>query len=342
MKRPRRKPYWSRKRVDEGLVRAARDIWNNDEKRLPTSTQAYTAIVSEHEPIKPGGMRKLYPSAKRILDFYTSLNHAWFANGFLSETVIHKKSSQVITPEVDAKLREIYSYGRKGGRMPPGVPTVKAYARTLGVGAHLLSQRAAKLGLVTPKEKPWSKPELKLLEKLGHLSPAVIWRKFREKGFNRTELAIGLMRKRRQAHKGSPYYSIHALSVLLGFDAHKFDRDWLQRFPKELPFEMKGTARDRRTKQNGDTRLIHVNTIREFIFNHPEEIDLHKVDKMWFLWLITKGRVKMVESKRIGKRVEGFQPQLVREHRGARTLKRIADKAGTKKRARTAETRRAA
>lgn len=132
-----------------------------------------------------------------------------------------------------------------------------------------------------------------------------IWKKFREKKFKRTELAIRLMRKRRNAHKGSPYYSVNALAQLLGFDPHKFDRDWLRKYPGELKYELKGTARGKNSKQHGDTKLIHVNTIREFVLNHPEEVDLHKVDKMWFLWLVTKGRVRLVSSQRVGRRASG-------------------------------------
>ena len=77
---------------------------------------------------------------------------------------------------------------------------------------------------------------------------------------------------------------------------------------------MKGTKR--KGRQGGDTKLFHVGTVREFVINHPEEIDLRKVDKMWFLWLITGGRVKLIApSERLGNRAEGYRPDLVREHR---------------------------
>jgi hypothetical protein len=299
--------------VNAGLRRAAQEIWDGDEKLLPASSQIYTKTIMEREPIESGEMRLAYPSYARVLRFYESMIHAWYANGFLVETKVDRKWAGAITPEVEKRLREIYSSGAKGGKQG-GLPTLKGYACELGVPRFVLSKHASKMGIVPTKEPPWSREELELLGKVGYLSPDAIQQRFKRRGFKRTLVAIRLMRRRRQVHKGSPYFSANAMAVLFGIDAHKVDREWLAKYPDKLKFVLKGTRKGGR--QRGDTKLFHVNTIREFVYSHPEEIDLHKVDKVWFLWLVTKGKVKMIEpSKRLGKRAEAYRPGAAREHR---------------------------
>src|SRR4051812_48324965 len=96
-----RNPYWTKKRVLEGLQRAARDIWNNEAAQLPSSTTAYIRAVMEREPVASGEMRRMYPGQNRILDFFQSMNHAWSKAGFIVETVVRRRASEIITPEID-------------------------------------------------------------------------------------------------------------------------------------------------------------------------------------------------------------------------------------------------
>ena len=105
------------------------------------------------------------------------------------------------------------------------------------------------------------------------------------------------------SHKATPYYSVNALAQLFGIDAHGvkawIDKGWLK-------FVFKGTRRASDSKQNGDTRLVHVDWIYEFIVNHPTEIRFRQVDQLWFLSIVTKGDVKMILSdpSRISQRTE--------------------------------------
>jgi hypothetical protein len=305
--------FITKKRVIEGLKRAAQSIWGGEIARLPTSSTTYEKEASKREPNQR--THRLYPSQTSVLEFFSSMNEAWWAAGYEVETVVRKVGFRAITPEVHAKLEYIYRFqGLKKSERPADAPTVRAYADEVGVQHHVLCKYASSQGWVIAKEPVWSRVELRLLEKYAHLSPTIIQKHFDAAGFHRTETAIRLMRKRRNAHKGAPYYSATAVCRLIGLDGHKFDRDWLLKFPGELKYEMKGTAK--RGKQHADTKLFHIDTLREFFLNHPEEIDLSKVDKIWFLWLVTNGRVKMVApSERLSKRVEGYQPEMVKEHR---------------------------
>lgn len=320
----KRKPaglFSTRKRVIEGLKAAAATIWENDVSRLPTSTKSYASAVRAVENQKRGQPHRLYPSSHAVLNHFQTMNHAWWALGYEVATLTSRKLRAIITPEIHQKLEYIYRFQNvKNADRPDDAPTLRDYAAQLtkelgtDVGHHNLCQYARKQGWVEPKEPVWSRVELKLLEKYAHLSPVVIQQRFKAAGFHRTESAIFIMRKRRRSHKGARYYSANAVSKLLGVDSHKFDREWLLRFPDELTYELKGTGRT--GLNQGDTKLFHIDTLRAFFSNHPEEIDLAKVDKIWFLWLITNGRVKMVApSSRLSLRCEGYRPGAAREHR---------------------------
>jgi hypothetical protein len=315
--------FSTRKRVLEGLRAAAVTIWKNDVKQLPTSTHVYTSVVRAVEGRKKGQPNRFYPSDKAILNHFESLNHAWWALGYEVATLTHKKLHRIITPEIHQKLQYLYRFQKvKKTKRPADAPTLREYAAQLSkkldiqIGHHNICQYARRQGWVEPKEPVWSRVELQLLDKYAHLSPVVIQKRFKAAGFRRTEGAIFVMRKRRRSHKGARYYSANAAATLLGIDPHKFDREWLIKFRDELKFELKGTSRQE------DTKLFHIDTLREFFCNHPEEIDLSKVDKIWFLWLITNGRVKMVApSNRLSLRSEGYRPDAAREHRKTRRPK---------------------
>jgi hypothetical protein len=57
-----------------------------------------------------------------------------------------------------------------------------------------------------------------------------------------------------------------------------------------LQAKFRGTARG--PQQNGDSYLIQEKDVRRFILEHPTEIDLRKVDQLWFLDLLTNGLVR--------------------------------------------------
>jgi hypothetical protein len=54
--------------------------------------------------------------------------------------------------------------------------------------------------------------------------------------------------------------------------------------------KFRGTGRTE--QQNGDIYFIHQKDVRRFILEHPTDIDLRKVDQLWFLDLITNGLVR--------------------------------------------------
>jgi hypothetical protein len=81
-------------------------------------------------------------------------------------------------------------------------------------------------------------------------------------------------------------YSACSLASAFGVDVHKVCR-WIQR--GLLQAKPRGTART--DKQGGDTWWIPMAAVRHFVMRAPEEIDLARVEKFWFLDLVTGGEI---------------------------------------------------
>ena len=87
-------------------------------------------------------------------------------------------------------------------------------------------------------------------------------------------------------HHGS-FHSAYSLAQALGIDPQAVTR-WIK--SGHLKAKSRGTARGK--QQNGDIYLIQERDIRRFILEHPTDIDLRKVDQLWFLDVITNGLVR--------------------------------------------------
>lgn len=195
-----------------------------------------------------------------------------------------KPKKWVPTAEIDAAITRIYTeeYNLKLRRLP----TLAAFARKIGWPHWAVKKRGRELGLARTKEKPWTERELDLLDKWAHFTPEVIAKKMRQAGAVRTVTAIKLKLKRTGYKQGTEYYSATGLSLALGVDGHCVTR-WLRL--GYLRAKPKGTARI--AVQGGDAWLIHEDDVRRFVVEHPDEIDLRKVDQRWFLYVITRGEV---------------------------------------------------
>jgi hypothetical protein len=308
---PRKSNYWTKQRVLKMMRRAVREIFESNPDKLTTNNSTWTKLIQpfnvEHHPHRP-----LYPSVDAISRTCGGLRLAWKALGYnVTSRQPPSRRRRIYTPEIDDRIREIYSRPIPLGKNFQGGIGVKALAQELGWPPHAITQRARDLGIGRVKEKPWTQEEIAALDELAHYTPPTIERKFRELGFSRTEQSIAVMRKRREAHKGGKYFSGHALQMLMGMGDHVVDRKWIK---MGLKFILKGTRRH--GGQNADTRLFHIDEIRRFFIEHPEEIDLLKVDKWFFLEMITAGKIKMIApSTRLSVRAECPRPGLKRGDR---------------------------
>jgi hypothetical protein len=187
------------------------------------------------------------------------------------------------TAQTDAQIREAYEKLRKFGNRR-AVPRLRD---TLGWPKHVISKRARELGLPQTKEKSWTAEEKALLEKWAHLGLSCIRHKFHQAGFERSETGIKLKMRRMLITKDAlDYFSATRIALALGIDNHKV-MGWIRR--GWLRAQAKGTVRTE--QQGGDIHLVHLNELRRFLLNHPDEYELGPVEKSWFLDIVSGGRL---------------------------------------------------
>jgi hypothetical protein len=129
--------------------------------------------------------------------------------------------------------------------------------------------------------------ELKILARYAWMSDERIRLKLKAVGYGRTVTGIHLKLKRMRFKRDGSFYSANGLAQALGIDSHAVTR-WIR--SGHLKAKLRGT--ERIEQQNGDIYLIHERDVRRFILAHPTDIDLRKVDQLWFLDLITNGLVR--------------------------------------------------
>jgi hypothetical protein len=163
---------------------------------------------------------------------------------------------------------------------------LKAVSWKLGWTPSAVCKRGAELGLARVKERIWSEREEKLLAKYGHLAPSGIQRRLSEAGFARSIAAIQIKVNRSRIKSNLEGYSACQLADALGVDVKKVLR-WIHQ--GVLKAERRGT--ERLPQQGGDIWWISDAGVRRFVLRFPGEIDLARVEKIWFLSLLTKGKL---------------------------------------------------
>lgn len=197
----------------------------------------------------------------------------------------HAKLKYTWRPEFDAFLRTHY-FGGLNRRFQ----VLNRMIRMTGLPRWYIKRQAARLGLTMKMDrKPWTPSELNVLDKLvGRVSSATI-----AKRLHRPESSVVNKLKRlgnsRRVREG---YTMRDLEQCLGEDHHKISvwiaNGWLRD-------RLQGT---RRHDGNGrDIHRIGEKDILRFLKNHPQEINLGKVDQVWFLDLVLLRGREVPEAK---------------------------------------------
>lgn len=196
----------------------------------------------------------------------------------------HKHLKWISTPEIDELIRQAYHRLR----VDRDRQALKAVSRRIGWPKHAISRRAEKLGLCGTFQKPkaWSDAEVKILERYGWMCLRRIAMKLAASGFHRTPEAVHIKLTRMRIKSNSDWYSANQLADAFGVDNHKVAH-WIRW--SWLKAERRGT--DRNERNGGDMWVIHHEDVRKFALAYPEVYDLAKVEKFWFLDLITKGAI---------------------------------------------------
>jgi hypothetical protein len=187
------------------------------------------------------------------------------------------------SPETDRLIQEAYRQFRVYGNRR----AIPLCCRKLGWPGHVVKKRAVSLGLSRTRDAgPWSERELQILEAGSHLTDQGLVRRLAAAGFQRTEAAVHLKLRRLRIRSNRDWYSANQLAEAFGVDSHKVTR-WIK--AGALAAARRGT--ERLAVQGGDGFVIEHKDVREFALRFPEEYDLAKVEKFWFLDLITGGRI---------------------------------------------------
>jgi hypothetical protein len=156
--------------------------------------------------------------------------------------------------------------------------------RMTGLPRWYIKRQAARQGLTMRMDRrPWTSAEMKLLEGMvSRVSTATI-----AKRLQRPESSVVSKLKRigtsRRVRDG---YTMRELELCLGED-HRRISAWIAN--GWLPDRLQGTQRH--GGNGNDIHRIREQDILNFIKNHPQEINLGKVDQTWFLDLVLlKGR----------------------------------------------------
>lgn len=174
------------------------------------------------------------------------------------------------TEAMDALLRRMYD------------PTVKGRSQEIAYRLRMprwaVNRRAVALGLSRPKDRPWTAQEEAYLEgNFHHVSVKVLARKL-----VRSLTAVKLKAKRLGLRKYDEGYTACSLAEALGVDPH-----WVLARIRSGKLRASHRRTERTAQQGGDGWMITDEALVDFLREHPYDIDLRKVDSLWFMDLIT-------------------------------------------------------
>jgi hypothetical protein len=185
------------------------------------------------------------------------------------------------SPAIDELIRAAYEKQRLGDRL-----ALTVVSRKLGWPRYAMAKRGAELGVTRIKERVWSECEEEILNRYGHLPISAVQRRLLQSGFERSCAAVQVKVTRLRIKQNLDGYSACSLALAFGVDVHKV-LGWIHR--GLLKAVRRGT--ERQSSQGGDTWWITHRDVQRFVLRAPDEIDLARVEKFWFLDLLTSGRI---------------------------------------------------
>ena len=194
-----------------------------------------------------------------------------------------KPAKYVPTPVTDEVIRQAYQRFWEFHSWW----AIKTCAKRIGWPHWAVKKRAQKLGLSRASEnEPWTSNEERILHSNAHHSDRYVAVALRDAGFHRTPTAVHLKMKRERIKQNLDGYSGRQLAEAFGIDNHKITR-WIT----SGALKAERREQDRTPQQGGNAWWIRRDDVRDFVFRCPDEIDLKKVEKFWFLDLVTDGRI---------------------------------------------------
>ncbi|MCK5342566.1 MAG: hypothetical protein KAR20_04130 [Candidatus Heimdallarchaeota archaeon] len=185
----------------------------------------------------------------------------------------------LFTSEMDKEL--LYTYSINTDNKPRLINLAKKF----NMPRWVLYQRALKIGAVksSHQKKLWKDEEINILEKNAQYAPLTIKKRLEKAGFQRSTASIVLKRKRMRLLSNLEGMSACLCAEFLGVSL----RIVLNHIKAGLLIA-EAIRQDRQGKIN---YFIREKNIRKFIIDNPSLIDLRKVEKHYFIELLTNGGV---------------------------------------------------
>lgn len=177
------------------------------------------------------------------------------------------------TDEIDHLIRAGYAAARAKG-------DYTRLAHAIDRPRWWVQKRAMALGVtrsIRTRLDVWTGAETALLSALASCTTPVIRRKLVEAGYQRTEAAIACKLKRLNVDRTDPdSWAPPELAHLMGVNA-KTICDWIER--RDLPATRVTAGQQVRYR-------VHRQPLRKWLRARPLQIDLRRVDQLWFMDLV--------------------------------------------------------
>jgi hypothetical protein len=183
-----------------------------------------------------------------------------------------------ITPAMHEKIKRLYrDRVRCSGE-------IREFSKRHNIPRWKITKYAQRMGWIEKqrKEPDWSEGELRILHQSGHHSPEIIQKRLKKAGYARSVTGIVIKRKRERIPSNLNGQSARSLALCLGEDMH-----FVTRMIKTGLLKATKRSTNRTPQQGGDIWHIKDKDVREFILANPELIDLRKIEKHWFIDILT-------------------------------------------------------
>ncbi len=183
-----------------------------------------------------------------------------------------------ITPEFHQEIKRLYQ--NKSGHSGE----VREFARRYGLPRWKITRYAQEQGWSQrqKKEPDWSESELRILNRNAMHCPGVIQKKLKWHGFSRSIVGIVLKRKRMRMLSNLDGYSARSVAICIGEDEH-----FVTKAIKDGRLKAIRRMDERTQQQGGSCYYIKEKDVRSFIIENINMIDVRKVDKYWFVDVLT-------------------------------------------------------
>ena len=250
--------------ADDGAAPAAAAVHTGSLRHWRTNE---LAILRQHYPQGAEAVQVLLPH--RTLGAIRARAAALGVRG--QPPRIHKplRKKYTSTPQIDMAIREGYAHATKRG-------AIKALSVRLALPDWWVHLRAAQLGVArsnATRAGQWCAAERELLEQHASCSLAVIAKRLRAAGYDRSVGAVANMLRRASVDRTDPdRWSTQQLAVVMGVSPTTV-LDWAAR--RGLPVRRDGAG-------GAKQPMAHRKALKAWIAANPALVDLRRVDQAWF------------------------------------------------------------